>query len=169
MRTWRQLLETLPVPGLKLGNPRSEAPGPMEDLTADLGLLGGPIRDKAAALACVAGLWLRFDHFEKSHIVSQGLDNRDGSWWHGIAHRREGDFGNACYWFRRSEGHPAQALIGPRIKGLPGILGQAGFSPTAFTRLVEGGGDESRLVEVQEMEWQILFGDCLRRALDLPT
>ena len=53
------------------------------------------------ALACMAGLWLRHDFLDESHRISQDLENPSGSYWHGIMHRRELDFSNAKYWFRR--------------------------------------------------------------------
>ncbi len=51
-----------------------------------------------------AGLWLYVDDLERSHQVSQNLQGPVGAYWHGIMHRREGDFSNAKYWFRRAHG-----------------------------------------------------------------
>lgn len=48
-----------------------------------------------------AGLWLLAGELDRSHGISQDNDSSLGSYWHGIMHRREGDFGNAKYWFRR--------------------------------------------------------------------
>src|SRR4051794_22468194 len=53
-----------------------------------------------------AGLWLYVDNLERSHTVSQSLDSPTGAYWHGIMHRREGDFANSHYWMRRAAGHP---------------------------------------------------------------
>ena len=53
-----------------------------------------------------AGLWLYADNLERSHAVSQGVETATGSYWHGIMHRREGDFSNAHYWMRRAARHP---------------------------------------------------------------
>ena len=55
---------------------------------------------KSAAL-----LW--HDQLDASHTLSQDIGTRDGSWLHGIMHRREPDYGNAKYWFKRVGPHAA--------------------------------------------------------------
>ena len=37
-----------------------------------------------------------------SHNIAQEIDTKDGSWVHGYLHRKEGDDGNAGYWYRKA-------------------------------------------------------------------
>jgi hypothetical protein len=37
-----------------------------------------------------------------SHNVAQDIDEATGSWVHAYLHRKEGDLGNATYWYRRA-------------------------------------------------------------------
>ncbi|GIW93318.1 MAG: hypothetical protein KatS3mg110_1359 [Pirellulaceae bacterium] len=61
---------------------------------------------ESASRACLAGLWLLHNYLDQSHTLSQAIADSNGSFWHGIMHRREPDYGNAKYWFRRVGSHP---------------------------------------------------------------
>jgi len=51
----------------------------------------------------LAALWwdARGD-WGKAHASAQGDDSADGAWVHAYLHRKEGDAGNAAYWYRRA-------------------------------------------------------------------
>src|SRR5205823_11995137 len=66
---------------------------------------GGRIADQDLAAACRAALWLAFNFLDESHAISQGLHTAEGSYWHGLMHRREPDHSNASYWFRKVGTH----------------------------------------------------------------
>jgi hypothetical protein len=40
--------------------------------------------------------------WEAAHSVAQDIDNETGAWIHAYLHRKEGDLGNAGYWYRRA-------------------------------------------------------------------
>jgi hypothetical protein len=94
-----------------------------------------------------AGLWLYVDDLDRSHTVSQALSDATGAFWHGIMHRREGDFSNSHYWMRRAAAHP--------------LIAEARQDPDALVDAVSraGAGDHD-LVERQRSEWRALFEWC---------
>ena len=40
--------------------------------------------------------------WEAAHRVAQDVDTAEGAWIHAYLHRKEGDPGNAAYWYRRA-------------------------------------------------------------------
>lgn len=41
-------------------------------------------------------------NWDKAHHLVQDLEDKDASWIHTYLHRKEGDIGNADYWYRRA-------------------------------------------------------------------
>jgi len=102
--------------------------------------------------ALEAGLWLYVDELDRSHRVSQSIPGPTGSYWHGIMHRREGDFSNSHYWFRKVGAHPAMATI-PDYSAHTLVDAVAAWSQ-------KGSGNEAALVALQRHEWTALFNHC---------
>ena len=40
--------------------------------------------------------------WDRAHNVAQDIHTREGSWTHAYLHRKEGDLGNASYWYHRA-------------------------------------------------------------------
>jgi len=40
--------------------------------------------------------------WDAAHRVAQDVDDEEGAWVHAYLHRKEGDAGNASYWYRRA-------------------------------------------------------------------
>jgi hypothetical protein len=40
--------------------------------------------------------------WDAAHRVAQDIDDTAGAWVHAYLHRKEGDAGNAAYWYRRA-------------------------------------------------------------------
>ncbi len=103
----------------------------------------------ASKPALASALWLYVSDLNRSHTISQGIEDATGSFWHGIMHRREGDFSNSHYWMRRAAGHPLMAT-------------QPNLDPDQFIDQVAAakGADTPELVARQRAEWQALFEWC---------
>ena len=42
------------------------------------------------------------DNWDRAHEIAQEISNWKGSWVHAYLHRKEGDLGNASYWYSRA-------------------------------------------------------------------
>ena len=73
----------------------------ISDLSLETLFDGESIEDSTMGDAVQSGLLLWNDALDASHTISQDIESRTGSYWHGIMHRREPDYSNAKYWFRR--------------------------------------------------------------------
>ena len=76
------------------------------------------IKDSTMGDALQSGLLLWNDALDESHTISQGIESSTGSYWHGIMHRREPDYSNAKYWFRRVGNHPTFPALQERALAL---------------------------------------------------
>ena len=52
--------------------------------------------------ALLALWWDGRGNWDKAHEVAQDVEGRDGAWVHAYLHRKEGDLGNAGYWYQRA-------------------------------------------------------------------
>src|SRR6516225_10022072 len=110
---------------LATSDPPDLGPGPRPgvkteaelDRSLDVFLGGNRLpRESLQLIQAIVLLW--HDHLDSAHTIAQAVDNADGAFVHGIMHRREPDYGNAGYWFRRVGTHPAFGKLGQRAKAL---------------------------------------------------
>ena len=40
--------------------------------------------------------------WEQAHTIAQDVESKDAAWVHAYLHRKEGDAGNAAYWYNRA-------------------------------------------------------------------
>jgi hypothetical protein len=166
---------------LDAGRPDKDFLPALEALSEPAAFAPRTVRDQNMATACRAGMYLYHDFLDESHALSQDLLTPEGSYWHGILHRREPDFDNAKYWFRRVGTHPvfgplrdeAARLAAARPDAAAGFLiDQPRWDPFAFVDLCEavlvGRASCTLLCQlVQQREWELLFDHCYRAATGL--
>ncbi len=46
--------------------------------------------------------WAARGDWEQAHTLAQDVNSPEGAWVHAYLHRREGDQGNAAYWYRQA-------------------------------------------------------------------
>ena len=167
------LLKDLPPAPLDAGVPNEKVRLPLFALAPErlFAHTGQPVRDQRMAKACLAGLWLRHNFLDESHSLSQEIETPTGSFWHAILHRREGDFGNSRYWFRRVGEHP----IFPTLNEAAATAGWPAtphWNPITLVDRVEQTarlGKDDPTVQlcqmVQQIEWELLFDYSWKQAI----
>ena len=159
----------IPAPdGLSHGPAAAAAQVALDGLTTET-LFEVPAKDSGMANACLAGLWLRFDFGARGHAVAQALKGPTGDYWHAIHHRREPDYPNAKYWFRRVGAHPIHGDLLAAAKAAGNGSGAArtvagwpawdafGFVDLCARHAGSGSADEAFCKAVQAREWELLF------------
>jgi hypothetical protein len=169
------LLTAAPLNELGLGRPDRTALAKIKRLSLDDGLAPRRIVDREMAEACRAGLFLLYNCFDESHAISQSIETPSGNYWHGILHRREPDYGNAKYWFRRVGVHPVfepLAVAGRELAAADELDRAAQFlaeqeiwDPFRFVDLCAAATQERSTCEllcrqIQRRECELLFDYC---------
>jgi hypothetical protein len=130
-----------------------------------------------------AGLFLLNDLCDESHACSQSIEGdgryHTGDYWHAILHRREPDYGNSKYWFRRVGKHPIFADLAKGVEhrsrravaAIPDVLVDGAWDPFAFVDLCAAAENDPVLKEwceqVQYLEMLLLLEFSYREAAGL--
>ncbi|MEQ8211846.1 MAG: hypothetical protein RH917_18760 [Lacipirellulaceae bacterium] len=158
---------------LDSGNPSQAAKAKLRTATLDSAFAHTEIADAEMARCVLSGVWLLHDFLDESHTFSQAIHTSEGSFWHGIMHRREGDFSNAKYWFRNAGDHPAYSLIAARVanevEGGESLLSGTDWEPFDFVDACQAalrtGEQATACLHAQQIEWEVLFDHCYQAAL----
>lgn len=117
-----------------------------------------------------AGLLYAFDAVNESHRIIQEIESDEASYWHGMCHRREGDFENSRYWFRRTGRLSVFTELHARAADLSPLMArQLDWDPYLFVGQCEqarfgGDLDQKELIALQRMEFEVMFGYLWREA-----
>ena len=170
--TVARLLASAVINDLGPGTPQTSVRAMLASLTPASVVAPGDVADRDMALACCAAIWLRFDFLDESHHISQSLDTPEGSFWHAAMHRREPDFANSKYWFRRAGQHESYRVLAEETRNLiakelavanrrDATPGKSGSSLKAALL-----GSEIRFLSEQEIWDPLRFVDLCEAALD---
>lgn len=173
-----ELIDAYPLAHLDAGEPRAAVYSKLKGLTIEALFEPRVVKDRSMAACCLSGLWLWHSYLDESHKISQEIETSAGSAWHGIMHRREGDFWNANYWFARVR----DESLFPKFVVTKEIMAQSSdrtkwsrrvsqllkpdWSPTEFTHVVEKvllDGDPNEIkaaIHIASAEWHVLWSSC---------
>jgi hypothetical protein len=177
---FRELLEEERLNVLGPGTPNNHVHAQLNSLDIHSAFAPSAVVNENMARACLAGVWLYHDFLDESHRISQEIPTPTGSYWHGILHRREGDFWNSKYWFRRVGEHPVFESLHREAARFVSendleqsavfLTKQTAWDPFAFVDLCEAQANTQSPVEmlcrrIQQQEWDLLFDYCYRKAI----
>jgi hypothetical protein len=137
--------------------------GPTTELESQLRALSiedlfpGGAQNPELASCCLSGLFLLHNFLDLSHTVSQEIETPEGSFWHAIMHRLEGDFWNSKYWYRKVGPHPV-------FDEMPGRWDPFDFVDQCEKSIQTGGSNSEKIQHTAVAEWKSLFEFCFRNA-----
>jgi hypothetical protein len=127
LSTFKTLLATPEQPALGPARRANVAPIPTLEASLAAAFAGSPITPPVQdVIRAVVLLW--HDHLEAAHRLAQSVETSDGSYAHGLMHRREPDYDNARYWFRRVRRHGAYPELAKRSQMLLAGAGEEAFA-----------------------------------------
>lgn len=145
-------IKSAPIPPLGDGTVQKSL------VTLLAGGIGDHLIDVPASrqMECLSGFWLVAGDIHRSHSISQDIGSAEGSFLHGIMHRREMDFGNSKYWFRRVGSHPTFEQIAEQTNGH--YQDPFDFVDQCQSALSSGAAEQiEQCAASQWIEWQALM------------
>lgn len=166
------VIRSAPLPGLKDSPHCSRTSRAIQEFIQEMSELQPGL---------VAGLWLLAGDLERSHAISQSMPSAEGSLWHAIMHRSEGDYWNSKYWYRKAKGHPVLTCLADRMGQQIRQTTEFQFVSSQLEKWTMPSQVAETLVDHVELsvrkhqdwqpslqrvcwwEWQLLFQHCLSK------
>ena len=175
-KVFSQIIDIRKLNSLGKGKENKKVKSLINDIDLAVAFSPNRIVNDDFAKACLSALWLHHDFLAESHSISQSIYNQSGSFWHGIMHRREGDYWNSKYWFQRVGSHPIFSKLNSEVnklkekETLQAMMDLSEWDPNTFIDLCEqnfrtGTLQEHLCEKIQQLEWQILFDFCYKNAI----
>jgi len=127
------------------------------------------------SLVKTGALWLH-GFIDEAHALAQENPSAEGSYWHALVHRSEGDFENSLYWYRRVGQHSIFPRLRAEVESVRREGGDTGLIQELVTdpvwnprRMVDlcreaaagGATNTSLLQRVAAIEFNLLMGKVL--------
>ena len=158
-QSWRDFKALIATPALPALGPTPRAGRlPLLELNQKIDRFLADTKLNAALQPSVhsaALLW--HDYLDESHTISQNIPGTDGSFLHGIMHRREPDYANAKYWFHRAGRHRSFSDIAKQVRRL---LETKGATELAAKLAPLGDWDPSGFVEACRQAAELPLSDA---------
>jgi hypothetical protein len=154
----------------------------LDALTPEQLLAPTKIVSPVDALCIKGAVYERHDLYDAAHTCAQQAgEGSTASFWHGICHRREPDVSNSKYWFRRVGNHAIFPLLHRAVSDF--LATMSNDVARTFRRHLQKKGEwdpfywidlcaecddaqaERVLMEVQEIEWELLFEHTYKAAV----
>jgi len=174
---WLELLQTQEPAALRPGGGNR---GVLSVAEIDRALARMPAGAAKRSELFQAGAYLWHDHLDQAHAIVQDIDDADGALIHAILHRREPDYSNAKYWFRRVGRHGAYNELAAKARVLLETAGESKLAsvllpngvwdPMAFVDAVaealrsKNANQTKTIICIQRAEFEAMFAEFARRA-----
>ena len=132
---------------------------------------GAPLLSAAPVGLVRAGLFYYHNALDDSHKQAAKDEGDAAAYWHGMVHRREGDFENARYWMRRAGEQPVFQEMHSRASDAAPQMGRQGhWDPFLFIHLCEQykyGETEYKkeIGHLQRVEFEVMFDYVWRQCV----
>src|SRR5207247_3524917 len=108
------------------------------------------------ALVRAGAFWLH-GFLDEAHELAQKDRTAEGSYWHALMHRSEGDFSNSMYWYQKVGNHTIFPALRAEVEKMDAI--GSSFEKARRTLLLESQWNPAPFVNLCQQAYQGSFGE----------